>query len=460
MDERLIMQKQDILIVEDERAQRKMLRDFLAKEGHMVSVAENGDEAVSIVRGKSVDLVVMDFKMPGRNGLDVLKELKKINPELDVVMVTAYGTIETAVEAMKAGAIDYITKPIELDELLLIIERASQRRVLIRENETLRRLIQDRGITQEQIVCKSAKMDELINLAGRIANSKASVLIEGESGTGKELFARLIHTLSPRAKKVLITVNCGALTESIIESELFGHERGSFTGAYQQRIGRLEQADGGTLFMDEVGELSPPQQVKLLRFLQEGEFQRVGGSQVLRADVRLISATNRELDNEVRKGNFREDLFFRLNVITLKVPPLRERREDIPALIEHFVKAFSAENHKKIEGITREAKDLLLKYDYPGNVRELENIIERAVVISRGSAISTEDLPFQGNKRDRQTSSEVAGELSLKKRLDILELRLVKEALDAAGGNQTQAASILGLSERMLRYKLKKYRIK
>jgi len=303
-------------------------------------------------------------------------------------------------------------------------------------------------------------MAELINLAGRIAGSKASVLIEGESGTGKELFARLMHTLSPRSGKAPITVNCGALTESIIESELFGHEKGSFTGAHQRRIGRFEQADGGSLFLDEIGELSPSVQVKLLRFLQEGEFQRVGGSQVLRADVRLISATNRDLEHEVKNGKFREDLFFRLNVITLKVPALKERREDIPALIEHFVKVFSAENHKKIEGVTKEAKNILLKYDYPGNVRELENIIERAVVISRGPAISSEDLPFQGNKFEWLASSEIAGEVSLKKRLDSLEFSLVKEALDAAGGNQTQAASILGLSERMLRYKLKKYRIK
>jgi two-component system NtrC family response regulator len=454
-----MMQKQDILIVEDERAQREMLRDFLAKEGHRVSVAENGEEAIKLVREKTLDLVVMDFKMPGRNGLEVLKDLKQINPELDVVMVTAYGTIETAVEAMKAGSIDYITKPIELDELLLILKKAAERKTLIRENETLKRQIQEKGVSQDQIVYKSARMAELINLAGRIANSKASVLVEGESGTGKELFASLIHTLSPRAGKVLITVNCGALTESIIESELFGHEKGAFTGAHQRRIGRFEQADGGSLFMDEIGELSPSVQVKLLRFLQEGEFQRVGGSQVLRADVRLISATNRNLESEVRRGTFREDLFFRLNVITLKVPPLRERREDIPALIEHFVRSFAADNHKNIEGVTKEARDLLMKYDYPGNVRELENIIERAVVISRGNEITTDDLPFAGSERYMAASEEKGG-VSLKKRLEGLEYKLVKEALEAAGGNQTQAAAILGLGERMLRYKLKKYRIK
>ena len=453
------MQKLDILIVEDERSQREMLRDFLTKEGHRVVEAKNGEEAMSLVRGKSLDLALVDFRMPGLNGLEVLKEAKGINPELDVIMVTAYGTVETAVDAMKAGAMDYITKPIDLEELLLLIERAAQHRTLVRENEMLRRQLHEKGITQEQIVFKSVKMAELINLTGRVADSKASVLIQGESGTGKELFARLIHTLSPRSHKPLITVNCGALPESIIESELFGHERGAFTGAHQRRIGRFEQADGGSLFLDEIGELSLLVQIKLLRFLQEGEYQRVGGNQNLKADVRIISATNRDLDEGVKKGAFREDLLFRLNVITMKIPPLRERRDDIPALVDYFLRSFARENRKKIEGITREAKDLLMKYDYPGNVRELENIIERAVVISRGPLISTEDLPFKSQQLKHTPVADEKGR-PLRKNIQTLERRLIEEALESAGGNQTHAAAALGLSERMLRYKLKKYALK
>lgn len=453
------MQKLDILIVEDERSQREVLRDFLAKEGHRVAEAQNGEEAMKLVRSMSLDLALIDFKMPGLNGLEVLKEVKRLNPELDVIMVTAYGTIETAVDAMKVGAMDYITKPIDLEELLLLIERAAEHRVLVRENEILRRQLHEKGITQEQIIFKSPKMAELINLAGRIAESKASVLIQGESGTGKELFARLIHTLSPRSEKPLITVNCAALPESIIESELFGHERGAFTGAHQRRIGRFEQADGGSLFLDEIGDLSPVVQVKLLRFLQEGEYQRVGGNQNLKADVRIISAINRDVEDEVRKGDFREDLFFRLNVITMKIPPLRERREDIPVLVDYFLRGFARENHKKIEGTSREAKDLLLKYDYPGNVRELENIMERAVVISRGPLISTEDLPFK-NQGLKYISVADEKRGTLRKSIETLERRLIEEALEAAGGNQTHAATALGLSERMLRYKLKKYGLK
>ncbi|MEW6666359.1 MAG: sigma-54 dependent transcriptional regulator [Thermodesulfobacteriota bacterium] len=452
------MQKLDILIVEDERSQREMLKGFLAKEGHHVAEARNGEEAIALVQSRSLDLAFVDFKMPGISGLEVLREIKRRNPEMDVILVTAYGTVETAVDAMKAGAADYITKPIDLEEMLLLIERVAERRTLVRENEMLRSQLQEKGITQDQIVFKSPKMSELINLAGRVAGSRASVLIQGESGTGKELFARLIHSLSPRSSKPLITVNCGALPESIIESELFGHERGAFTGAHQRRIGRFEQAEGGSLFLDEIGELSPVVQVRLLRFLQEGEYQRVGGNHVLRADVRVISATNRDLGEEVRKGGFREDLFFRLNVIAMKIPPLRERREDIPALIDHFLKAFARENRKKIEGTTREAKDLLMKYDYPGNVRELENIMERALVISRGPLISVEDLPFKDQGLKSVPAADAKG--TLRKSIEALERRLVEEALASAAGNQTHAAAALGLSERMLRYKLKKYGLK
>lgn len=450
------MQDLTILIVEDERSQREMLRDFLVKAGHRAVEARNGAEAVDLVRRMNPDLAIVDYKMPGQNGLEVLGELKALDAELDVIMVTAYGTVETAVNAMKAGAMDYISKPVDLEELLLLVKRACERRILVRENEMLRQQLREKSITQDQIIFKSAKMAELINLAGRVADSKASVLIHGESGTGKELVARLIHTLSPRSGNPMITVNCGALSESIIESELFGHEKGAFTGAHQKRSGRFEQADGGTLFLDEIGELSPVVQVKLLRFLQEGEFQRVGGNQTLRSDVRIISATHRNLGEDALKGRFREDLLYRLNVILLEMPPLRDRREDIPVLVDHFLKKYTSGNRKAVEGVSREAMDLLKQYAYPGNVRELENIIERAVVITRDTRITTRDLPFKAE--DRISARELgAGKGALKEVLEKMERRLVQEAMSAAEGHQTRAAETLGISERMLRYKLRKY---
>jgi two-component system NtrC family response regulator len=301
-------------------------------------------------------------------------------------------------------------------------------------------------------------MENLVNLAGTVAGSRTTVLIQGESGTGKELFARLIHNLSPRSDKPMIVVNCSALPESLLESELFGHEKGSFTGATMRRIGRFEQADGGTLFLDEIGDLFPSVQVKLLRFLQEREFQRVGGNQVLHADVRIISATNRDLEARVKDNAFREDLFYRLNVVVMSVPPLRERKEDIPPLIDHFVRRYSRENGKEIREISREARDMLLKYDYPGNVRELENIIERAVVISRGPVLTMEDLPFRELPELAAEPQHPQGKL--KDAVEDLERRMIIEALEEAGRHQTRAAEILGLSERMLRYKLKKYGLK
>jgi len=454
------MTKLDILIAEDERAQREMLSGFLVKEGHHVIVAGSGEEALARVKAHTLDLAIVDYKMPGLTGLEVLKQSKLINPRLDVVILTAFGTIDTAVEAMKAGAADYLTKPVDLDELLCVIDRIAERRTLQRENEILRQQLGEKGISQEHIIHGSRQMAELINLAGRVAASNATVLIEGESGTGKELFARLIHRLSPRSAKPLIVVNCAALSESLIESELFGHERGAFTGATQRRVGRFEQSDGGTLFLDEIGEISPAVQVKLLRLLQEGEFQRVGGNQTLKADVRVISATNQDLGSKVKNGAFREDLYYRLNVVPIKIPPLRDRREDIPRLVEHFVQRFSKENRKSIEGVSREATDQLVKYDYPGNIRELENIVERAVVISRGPTLTVGDLPFGGRKPDDDNEETEGGGGALREALETLERRMVEKAMEEAGGNQSRAAESLGLSERMLRYKLKKYRLK
>ncbi len=453
------MQTLSILVVEDGHSQREILRDFLRDEDHDVSEAENGEKALKQLRENYFDILLIDYKMPGMDGMELLKRVKRINPEVDVIMMTAYGTIETAVQAMKVGAVDYVTKPIELDELLILIDRISEKRTLLKENEILRDELRRKGVSANDIIFRSPIMSEVINLAGRVATSKATVLIQGESGTGKELVARLIHALSPRSEKPMTVVNCAALPESLLESELFGHEKGAFTGAAQRRIGRFEEADGGSLFLDEIGELPQPVQVKLLRFLQEREFQRLGDNRTLHSDVRIISATNRDLKTKIGEGAFREDLFYRLNVVAITIPPLRERKEDLSPLIDHFLRHFSSQNEKEIEGVLPEAKDLLLKYDYPGNVRELANIIERAVVIARGSLISTRDLPFYAEPlpSDRE---ERMGRTTLKDSVEALERKMILEAMEKTKNHQTKAADLLGISERMLRYKLKKYALK
>ncbi len=453
------MGKLSTLVVEDGQSQREILRDFLRDEGYDVVEAENGDKAIEAVKNGYFDLVLLDYKMPEKDGMTVLEEVKDINTEIDVIMMTAYGSVDTAVRAMKAGAADYITKPIELEELRILIDRIAERQTLRKENEILREELRGKGVTTDQIIFKSAAMSEVVNLSGRVANSSATVLIQGESGTGKELLARLIHNLSPRSERPMIVVNCATLSENLLESELFGHEKGAFTGASQRRIGRFEEADGGTLFLDEIGELSPAVQVKILRFLQEREFQRVGGNRTIRSDVRIISATNRNLQGEVKDGTFRKDLYYRLNVVTIAVPPLRERKEDLSPLIDHFFNHFAVENGKDIQGISSEARDLLLRYDYPGNVRELENIIERVVVITRGPVITSRDLPFSRSSVHPHMS-EVKTWRSLKESVEDLECKMIQRALEETANHQTKAANLLGISERMLRYKLKKYGLK
>ena len=452
------MDKLNILIVEDERFQREMLKGFLAGEGHRVAEAKDGNTAIRQVQDGHFDLLLLDFKMPGMNGIEVLEKIKNINPEISVIMMTAYGTIETAVDAMKLGAVDYIPKPIDLDQLLTLVNRISERQTLIRENEILRQKVWKKGFAQEQIIYKDAGMETIINMVGRVASSRATVLIMGESGTGKELFANLVHATSPRSEKPMIVVNCGALPETLLESELFGYEKGAFTGATARRMGRFEEADGGTLFLDEIGELSPPVQVKLLRFLQEREFQRLGGNQTIQADVRIISATNQNLEEKVKEGTFREDLYYRLNVVSITVPPLRDRRGDISVLTKYFIKRFSAENGKDIKGLSNEAMDILMKYDYPGNVRELENIIERAVVITRDHVISIRDLPFEEISPQHFADYKEGG--ALRDEIESLERKRIEQALDETGNNQTKAAELLGITERTLRYKLKKHGFK
>ena len=452
-------QEFQILIVDDEKVQREMLAGFLNKQGYRTVAAEDGAGALERYSSGSFDLVLTDFRMPGMDGFALLKEMKRRNPEAVVVIMTAYGTVNTAVAAMKEGAYDYLTKPIDLDELLLRIQRVEREALLKRENRELKDELR-RKFQVDFIVTASGKMEEALNLVGRVAPSQATVLILGESGTGKELFARAIHYASPRAGKPLVKVNCAALPETLLESELFGHEKGAFTGAVARRVGRFEQADGGSIFLDEIGDLSPALQAKLLRVLQEKEIERVGSNQTLKIDVRVIAATNRNLEEAIRKGSFREDLYYRLNVVTLTLPPLRERKEDIPILVDHFLKKYSRENKKEVASTTKEVRDLLMQHEYPGNVREIENIIERAVVLCRGNALTLQDLPLNL----RESKAEIPrGELregtSLPETLENLERQLVLRALERSGGIQTRAAEELGINERVLRYKMKKYKI-
>jgi DNA-binding NtrC family response regulator len=453
------MRNLDILVVEDGRSQRELLRDFLRDEGNRVSEAEDGTIALEKVKTGYFDLLLVDYKMPGMDGIQLIEAVKALNPEIDIIMMTAYGTIEAAVRAMKAGAADYITKPVDLEELLIQIELISERQTLRKENQMLREELRAKGVTTDRIIYKSSAMEEVVNLAGRVAESKATILLEGKSGTGKELLARLIHHLSPRSGRPMVTVNCMALSESLLESELFGHEKGAFTGASQQRIGRFEEADQSTLFLDEIGEIPPAIQVKLLRFLQEREFQRVGGNRTLRSDVRIIAATNRNLMEDVNAGSFREDLYYRLNVVAIQLPPLRERIEDVPLLMAHFLKHFAERSGRPATGFSAEARDLLMKYSYPGNVRELENIIERAVVICRGNLITRRDLPFH-DTAELSGSNRKSGIQTLHAAVENLEKEMIRDAMAKTDGHQTRAAQMLGISERMLRYKLKKYRIK
>jgi two-component system NtrC family response regulator len=377
-----------------------------------------------------------------------------------VVILTAYATVGTAVAAMKEGAYDYLTKPIELDELLLLIQRVGREIGLSRENRELKEQLREK-FKVDFIVSISRRMEEALNLVKRVAQSPATVLILGESGTGKELIARAIHYSSLRKEKPFVKVNCAALPENLLESELFGHEKGAFTGAVGRRVGRFEQADQGTIFLDEIGDLSPALQSKLLRILQEKEFERVGSSQTIKVDVRFISATNRNLEEAIQKGTFREDLYYRFNVVTITLPPLRERKEDIPPLVEHFLKKYSRENNKAVVSVTKEAKDLLMNYNYPGNIRELENIIERAVVLCRGDTITKQDLPLNLQESEVEESLERARKSgrNLPETLEEIERHRIAQALQKSGGVQTKAAEELGISERVLRYKMKKYKI-
>jgi two-component system NtrC family response regulator len=441
-----------ILVVDDEPLQVELVAGFLGKHGYEVLQASDGATALERFRASSVDLVLTDQKMPGLSGLDLLHAARALNPEVAVILMTAYGTIEQAVAAIKAGASDYLTKPLNLDELLHRVGQALERRRLLRENRELRQALGERQ-RLEGIVGESGRMQEVLSLVRRVAPSDATVLVRGESGTGKELVARAIHAASGRADGPFVAVNCAALPETLLESELFGHEKGAFTGAHAARQGRFEAAHGGTIFLDEIGDLPTHVQVKLLRVLQERRIERLGANRPIAVDVRLVAATHRDLEAMVRAGTFRDDLYYRINVVTITLPPLRDRRDDIPPLLEKFLDRFARANGKTIRGLTREARDVLLRYDYPGNVRELENIVERAVVLARDEIIGIGDLPLgvkdaeKGGPEARTMPAAVEG----------LEREMIREALARADGVQTRAADLLGISERVLRYKLRKY---
>ena len=453
------MKDYNILVIDDEAAQRDVLTGYLKKKGYKISSASSGKEGIETARTNSVDIILSDFKMPDLNGIEVLEQIKKINPEISFVIVTAYGTVENAVKAMRLGAFDYISKPVDLDELDLMIERIIDHKNLKSENQFLKTQLQEK-YKISSIVSQSQKMEEVINVAARVADSKANVLITGENGTGKEVLAKAIHYISPRKNAAFVAVNVPALTETLLESELFGHEKGAFTGADKMKKGRFEIAHGGTIFLDEVGDIPQSIQVKLLRVLQEHQFERVGGTEKIEVDVRIIAATNKNLEEKIKDGTFREDLYYRLNVVSIKIPPLRERKEDILLMIEGFVEKYCEENNKVKLDISKEAADVLMKYNYPGNVRELENIIERAVVLTRGKVITLNDLPMniKGFKEEKTLAALSKGTLT--EQVEALEKQLIFDALQESGGNQTKAGKLLGLTERNLRYKLKKYNIK
>lgn len=453
------MKDYNILVIDDEAAQRDVLTGYLKKKGYKIFSASSGKEGVETTRVNPVDIILSDFKMPDLNGIEVLEQVKKINPEISFVIVTAYGTVENAVKAMRLGAFDYISKPVDLDELDLMIERIIEHKNLKSENQLLKSQLQEKHKISS-IVSQSQKMEEVINLAARVADSKANVLITGENGTGKEVLAKAIHYISPRNDKPFVAVNVPALTETLLESELFGHEKGAFTGADKMKKGRFEIAHGGTTFLDEVGDIPQSIQVKLLRVLQEHQFERVGGTEKIEVDVRIIAATNKNLEERIKDGSFREDLYYRLNVVSIKIPPLRERKEDILPMIEGFIEKYSKENNKEKLEISKEAADVLMKYNYPGNVRELENIIERAVVLTRGKVITLNDLPMniKGFKEEKSLGSLEEG--TLIEQVEALEKQLIFDALQESEGNQTKAGKLLGLTERNLRYKMKKYNIK
>ena len=485
-------QARAILVVDDDRDMLSLLDDLLSGEGYKVVKAKTGAEALAAIAKSRPDLVMIDVLLPDEDGLTLLAQIKRAHPELEVIVMTAFGGSSSAIKAMRVGAYDYVTKPFETDDLLATLARVFEKADMAQEVNALRLELGKQSAQRERIVGSSRPMLEIYKLIGKVAGSDASILVSGESGTGKELVAEAIHRASPRNPHPLIKVSCAALPETLLETELFGHEKGSFTGAMTMRKGRFEIADKGTIFLDEIGEMTLGTQTKLLRILQEHEFERIGSNTPIKVDIRVIAATNRDLAEEVDRNRFREDLYYRLNVIHIHMPPLRDRKEDIPALVEHFLSKYRWSQDAIPTTITEEALERLVAYDWPGNVRELENAVERAVVLSRGQPITVEQLPFdsvkapRGNGRKAARDAEIAeeaGELEpvaaggkaseadgnglgvengepggpFKKRVSALERRLILEALERAGGNRTRAAEDLGIYRRLLYAKMREY---
>jgi DNA-binding NtrC family response regulator len=446
-----------ILVVDDEAAQCRLLAETLQREGYPAQAVTDPQEALALLKRDHFDIIITDQRMPTMSGIDCIQAARRIDPDITAIIVTAYATIETAVKAMKLGAFDFLTKPIDVEHLLVLLSKAVEQRQLIRENRLLREQIQERQALPG-IIGQSPAMQEVFSIIQRVAPTTATVLIRGESGTGKELIAKALHFHSPRRDRPFIAVHCAALPETLLESELFGHEKGAFTGAVRARDGKFQAAHGGTLFLDEIGELSPSVQVKLLRFLQERTFERLGSNRSQQVDVRLVAATHRDLEQAIKNGAFREDLYYRLNVVSLQIPPLRERRQDLAALIDHFLSHYTQANHRDIQGYSRECYDALLRYDFPGNVRELENIVENAVVLSRGTHLSVADLPpaLRISTAPGTTSLNSTQE-TLPDLLARIERERIVHALEQHDFVQTHAAEALGIHERVLRYKMKKY---
>jgi len=443
-----------ILIVEDEPRMRRLLEISLAEDGHSVFVASDAEAGIKCLRQEPADLIVTDLKLPGMNGLEFLQEAKRLNPSVPVVVMTAYGTVETAVEAMKAGASDYVLKPFSMAEMKLVVSKELDVQRVRDENRSLKEALGKRYHYQN-IVARSAKMQDVLAIIERVAHMNSTVLLGGESGVGKDLIARAIHQNSRRASGPFIKINSTAIPDTLLESELFGFERGAFTGAIASKPGKFELADKGTMFLDEIGDVPAPTQVKLLRVLQEREFERLGGTKTLKVDVRLIAATNKDLRAALEQGTFREDLYYRLNVVPIDIPPLRDHKEDIPDLAHHFLARFIRDNEKEIEKITPAALKLLMDYHWPGNVRQLENTIERAVALSADPVIDVDDIHLDSTG-PRSHAAAAAPVLPEGMTLEQWEDEMIREALRRANGNKSQAARLLGLSRNALRYRLSK----
>ncbi len=450
-----------ILVVDDEKNYLLLLEALLSEEGYEVTCMQDSEMAFMYLRESEVDVVITDFKMPGMSGQELLEKIRSIYPQLPVIIMTAYGSVDGAVEAMKCGAFDYINKPFSNDELLLSVNKAVKISEAYKKNKLLMASMeQDHSL--KKIIGVSAAIKGVIDLIKRVATTNANVLITGESGTGKELVARAIHFLSPRKDEPFVAINCTALNPGLLESELFGHEKGSFTGAIAQKRGKFELAHGGTIFLDEIGEFPLELQPKLLRVIQEHSFERVGGIKTIKSDFRVIAATNKDLKKEIEEGRFREDLYYRLNVVNIHLPPLRERAEDIPVLATHFLKKYSKENKKQIKGFSPEAMQILGGYNWPGNVRELENIVESAVVLSQSDVIGVEDLPAEIKDESRQFKGAVdmlPDNINLSDALEKIEAALIRRALVKSNFVQVKAAKMLGISKSLLQYKMKKYNI-